>query len=554
MAGTGGTSPLLRAAFAPEERTLVDIFRATVLEHADATALDNGADQLTYEEFAEAADAVADELAECGVGVGDKVGIRLPSGTTDLYIAIMATLLVGAAYVPVDADDPDERARLVFGEAAVAAVIGADLAVEVRGLRVARERAVPTPDDDAWVIFTSGSTGTPKGVAVTHRNAAAFVDAESRLFLQERPLGPEDRVMAGLSVAFDASCEEMWLAWRYGACLVPAPRALVKTGADVGGWLAANRVTVVSTVPTLVSLWPDEALEKVRLLILGGEACAPELAARLALPEREVWNTYGPTEATVVACGALLTGEGPVRIGLPLDGWDLAVVDAEGSPVGEGETGELIIGGVGLARYLDEDKDAEKYAPMPTLGWARAYRSGDLVVSEAAGLRFGGRADDQIKIGGRRIELGEIDSALLGLPGRHRCSRRGPHHEGGQPAPGRLPHGRRAVRRPQPQSPRFATQMPAAMVPRLVVVDDIPTRTSGKVDRDALPWPPPQQETPRGGRSRRNRRPGRRAVVRHPGLRARGGHRQLLRPGRWEPDRRAAGHPAPPDPPGSGRR
>ena len=131
------------------------------------------------------------------------------------------------------------------------------------------------------MIFTSGSTGTPKGVAVTHRNAAAFVDAESRLFLQDAPIVPGDRVMAGLSVAFDASCEEMWLAWRYGACLVPAPRALVRSGMDVGPWLAANAITVVSTVPTLVALWPEDALERVRLLILGGEA-VPARAGRPA--------------------------------------------------------------------------------------------------------------------------------------------------------------------------------------------------------------------------------------------------------------------------------
>ena len=112
--------------------------------------------------------------------------------------------------------------------------------------------------------------------------------------------------MAGLSVAFDASCEEMWLAWRHGACLVPVPRSLVRSGVDLGPWLVANDITVVSTVPTLVALWPPEALADVRLLILGGEACPPELAARLSTPTREVWNTYGPTEATVVACGALL--------------------------------------------------------------------------------------------------------------------------------------------------------------------------------------------------------------------------------------------------------
>ena len=111
-------------------------------------------------------------------------------------------------------------------------------------------------------------------------------------------------MLAGLSVAFDASCEEMWLAWRHGACLVPAPRALVRTGVDLGPWLQAQRITIVSTVPTLAALWPLDALEDVRLLIFGGEACPPELAERVAVEGREVWNTYGPTEATVVACAA----------------------------------------------------------------------------------------------------------------------------------------------------------------------------------------------------------------------------------------------------------
>jgi non-ribosomal peptide synthetase component F len=218
-----------------------------------------------------------------------------------------------------------------------------------------------------------------KGVAVTHRSAAAFVDAEARLCRTHDPIGPGDRVLAGLSVAFDASCEEMWLAWRNGACPVPAPRSLVKSGADLGGWLRTHRISVVSTVPTLAALWPTEALASVRLAILGGEACSPELAARLADGTREVWNTYGPTEATVVACAARLVAGEPVRIGLPLDGWQLAVVDANGRAVAWGETGELVIAGVGLARYLDLRKDAERFASMPELGWDRAYRSGDMV-------------------------------------------------------------------------------------------------------------------------------------------------------------------------------
>ncbi|WP_435743296.1 Pls/PosA family non-ribosomal peptide synthetase [Nocardioides sp. SYSU DS0663] len=487
------TDPLLRGSEAPAPRTLVDVFRATVAQAADEPAVDTGHDVLTYAELEEAADGLAAELAGLGIGPGDRVGLRVSSGTTDLYVAVLGILLAGAAYVPVDADDPDERARLVFGEADVAAVVGNELAVVSRRpveQQVPREPAEPGLEDDAWVIFTSGSTGTPKGVAVTHRNAAAFVDAESQMFLQEEPLGVGDRVMAGLSVAFDASCEEMWLAWRYGGCLVPAPRALVRSGVDVGPWLVANEVTVVSTVPTLVALWPTEALARVRLLIMGGEALPPELAARLVAPGREVWNTYGPTEATVVACGAQLTAEGPVRIGLPLAGWDLAVVDADGRPVAPGETGELIIGGVGLARYLDPAKDAEKYAPMPTLGWERAYRSGDLVVLDPAGLLFGGRADDQVKLGGRRIELGEVDSALLALPGVNGAAAAVRRSAAGN----QLLVGYVAVDATFDQASaleRLRRALPAALVPRLAVVDTLPTRTSGKVDRDALPWPLP---------------------------------------------------------------
>ena len=357
-------------------------------------------------------------MAARGIGRGDRIGIRMPSGSYALYVAILATLATGAAYVPVDADDPDERAALVFGEANVVAVITEQGLVRSAGSSRGWRAASPLGRDDAWIIFTSGSTGTPKGVAVTHHSAAAFVDAEAQMFLQDNPIGPGDRVLAGLSVAFDASCEEMWLAWRHGACLVPAPRSLVRSGMDLGPWLVSRDITVVSTVPTLAALWPAEALEAVRLLIFGGEACPPDLAERLAVEGREVWNTYGPTEATVVACAARLDGTGgPVSIGLPLAGWDLAVVDKEGQPVPFGEVGELVIGGVGLARYLDPEKDAEKYAPMPTLEWSRAYRSGDLVRLEPDGLYFMGRADDQVKVGGRRIELGEVDAALVNLPG-----------------------------------------------------------------------------------------------------------------------------------------
>ncbi len=492
--------PLLAGDRAPAPRTLVDVLADVASRHADAPALDDTRRVLTYAQLTDQARHLAVELAAAGVCRGDRVGVRAPSGTLDLYVAVLGILHAGAAYVPVDVDDPQERADLVFSEAAVTAVVGPRRQVTVPAtVRASRRTASRSPrralpqvgvDDDAWVIFTSGSTGVPKGVAVSHRSAAAFVDAEARMFLQDSPIGPGDRVLAGLSVAFDASCEEMWLAWGHGACLVPAPRSLVRTGMDLGPWLVAQEVTVVSTVPTLAALWPAEALEPVRLLVFGGEACPPELAERLVTPEREVWNTYGPTEATVVACGARLDGTAPIRIGLPLDGWDLAVVGTDDHPVAAGETGQLIIGGVGLARYLDPDKDAEKYAAMPTLGWDRAYRSGDLVVNDPAGLVFVGRADEQVKLGGRRIELGEIDAALQSLP-----------HVSGAAAAVRttgagsqvlvgyvVPASAGTFDRKQALA-RLHEELPAALVPVLALVETLPTRTSGKVDRDALPWP-----------------------------------------------------------------
>ncbi|MFJ7295886.1 Pls/PosA family non-ribosomal peptide synthetase [Streptomyces collinus] len=472
---------------AASPRTLVDVFEASVRSYPDEPALDDGMSCLTYRALAVEVDLMRRRLASAGAGLGDRVGVRVPSGTNELYIAVLAVLATGAAYVPVDAEDPDERADLVFGEAGVRAVVGAGRQITVHKPGAAPS-ARPGVEHDAWIIFTSGSTGKPKGVAVSHRSAAAFVDAEAALFLTEEPIGPGDRVMAGLSVAFDASCEEMWLAWRYGACLVPVPRSQVRSGADLGPWLVEQEITVVSTVPTLAALWEPETLNDVRLLIFGGEACPPELARRLVTEGREVWNTYGPTEATVVACASLMTGQEPIRIGLPLDGWELAVVDEAGEPVPMGGSGQLVIGGVGLARYLDAEKDAEKYAPLESLGWERAYRSGDLVKAEPEGLVFLGRADEQIKLGGRRIELGEVDAALQALPGvagaaaAVRTARSGNQLLVGYVVTQDGWDHATAVG-------KLRAELPAALVPLLAPVEELPTRTSGKVDRNALPWP-----------------------------------------------------------------
>ena len=498
----------IASASAPPARTLLDVFDAAATRFGRRPAIDAPDGALSYEELADAASALAGRLAARGIGPRDRVGVRVPSGTAELYVAILGVLRSGAAYVPIDADDPDSRARDLLACCGACAVVREGLRVEelppavrdrlrveelppvvrdrlrVEELPPARGR-VPQPrvDDDAWIIFTSGSTGAPKGVAVTHRAAAAFVDAEAQLW----SVRPDDRVLAGLSVGFDASCEEIWLAWRAGGTLVPAPRALVRAGAELGPWLEQQRVSVVSTVPTLASMWDERTLASVRLLILGGEACPEGLAWRLSA-KREVWNTYGPTEATVVSTARRIRPREPVTIGWPLNGWRVAVLDEDSKPVAMGEPGELAIAGVGLARYIDPALDSQRFAPLEALGWERAYRTGDIVRETIDGLQFIGRRDDQVKIGGRRIELGEIDACLSAAPGvRAAVSAVQRSSAGNSVLVGYV------AGEVDPVVVRewAAQRLPEGMVPLVVVLQSLPVGRSGKVDRRALPWPPP---------------------------------------------------------------
>jgi non-ribosomal peptide synthetase-like protein len=229
-------------------------------------------------------------------------------------------------------------------------------------------------------------------------------------------------------------------------------------------------------------------LAGVRLLILGGEACPEALAWRLA-SDREVWNTYGPTEATVVSTAGRLQPGKPVTIGWPLRGWEIAIVDELGVPVALGDAGELTIGGVGLGHYLDAAADAERFAELPALGWARAYRTGDIVRETIDGLRFIGRRDDQVKLGGRRLELGEIDAQLSAVPGVRAASATVQKTTSGNPVLVGY-----VVGEVDPADVRsaLAERLPEGIVPLVVPLDSLPMGASGKVDRKALPWPPPQ--------------------------------------------------------------
>lgn len=490
MARPGIPDQYLLSTSAPPPRTLIDILYDTAARFPDAAAIDDGTVALTYRELIADIEDSVEWLAARGIGRGDRIGICMPAGSYALYVAILATMAAGAAYVPVDADDPPEYVDLVFREAAVVAVLTEAGMVRGPGTSRGWRATRPLARDDAWVSYTPTGSGTLQGVAVTHRSAAAFVDAEAQLFPATGPLGPGDRVLAGWPVVLDASCAEMWLAWRHGACLVPAPPTLMRSPADLGAWLVSRDITVVSTAPSTAAQWPPEAFESVRLLLLGGEECPPELAERLTTAGPEVWNTYGLPETTVVACAARLSPHGPVRIGLPLAGWDVAVVDGEGVPVDTGEVGELVIGGVGLARYTDPFLDAERFAPMPTLGWTRAYRSGDLVRLEPDGLYLVDRTGDRVEVNGRRVDLGAVDAALSrlsGVSGGAAAVR--PGAAGAPVLVGYLagPHPDFDLTEAHAE---LAQKLPAALLPsRLVLLDQLPTGRRGVVDRAALPWP-----------------------------------------------------------------
>lgn len=476
--------------------TLADTFRATAVRYPAEPALRVSDDVLTYSELLVAVESAAHALRSRGVMRGDRVGINIPSATTDLYVAILATLFGGAAYVPVDFDDTDERKHLVFTEADVRLTLTAgSVRAGTAGPSGLDEELSPSADDDAWVIFTSGTTGKPKGVAISHASACAFIEAERQLFCLDAPIGPGDNVFAGLSVAFDASIEEMWLAWANGACLTPAPRSLVKAGHEIGPWLRHHNITVVSTVPSLLSLWDADDLADVRLLIVGGEACSAQLVETYA-HGRQMWNTYGPTEATVVATAHRLRAGADVLIGEPLHGWQVAIIDTAGRAVADGEQGELVIAGVGLGRYLDAAKDAEKFRSLPELGWERAYFTGDLVSWTPDGLAYHGRIDDQVKINGRRIELGEIDAVLTSLPQVTNAAA-AVHMTGAgtRVLAGYLVASEGVTLDLAESSALLKSALPAGISIVLGQLDEMPLGTSGKTDRKKLPWPMPSAKS-----------------------------------------------------------
>ena len=411
---------------------LADLLEATATRIPDHLALIFGERQLTYRELDAKASQAASNLIEAGVRPGQIVGLWLPRGI-DLLVMQAAIAKTGAAWLPFDADTPVERIAVCLDDANAPGIVScvgfaprlADCgravwtaeALSAPGTMPLHRRQGVKPSDPAYVIYTSGSTGKPKGIEISQGSICHFLRSENALL----GITDSDRVYQGFSVAFDMSFEEIWISYLAGATLWIAPKEVASDPEALPRALEENRITVLHAVPTLLALFTQD-VTSLRLINLGGEMCPQSLVARWARPGRQVFNTYGPTEATVSASLAELHPGEPVTIGRPLPNYGLLVIstDVEGglTLLPRGDVGELCITGPGVAAgYLGRpDLSAEKFLPNPWASSAeqtRLYRTGDLARIDPDGcVQCLGRTDDQVKIRGFRVELGEIEAVL----------------------------------------------------------------------------------------------------------------------------------------------
>ncbi|MEN5082175.1 Pls/PosA family non-ribosomal peptide synthetase [Bosea sp. TWI1241] len=419
------------------DELLNEIFEASAKARPDAVAIVFGTERVSYADLDARADAVARALRARGVAAGSFVGLWM-TRSLDLHVALLGILKCGAAYIPFDADAPPDRIGECLEDCEAKAIIVDD----ITGAKLERDLPAPalrcaqllaegadaprvdpradgvTPAHPAYAIYTSGSTGKPKGIVIEHRNICHYLRASNAVY----GMRADDVSFQGASVAFDLSLEEIFVPYLVGATLWVASPKVLSEVERLPEVMAQAGITVLDTVPTLLAMMPQD-VPSLRIIILGGEACPPAVRQRWCRPGRKVFNSYGPTEATVVATVDEVTPEEAVTIGVPIPNYTCYVVDEQMRPVGPGVEGELLIGGPGVAQgYLKRpDLTAEKFIPNPfgTDGLDPVlYRSGDAVsVSDKGKILFHGRIDDQVKLRGFRLELGEIEARLCDLPG-----------------------------------------------------------------------------------------------------------------------------------------
>ncbi|WP_041810947.1 non-ribosomal peptide synthetase [Rhodococcus jostii] len=493
------------------EVSLPELLAASVVVDPGAVAVVYGDRRLTYRELDEASNRLARVLLEAGVGAESVVAVAV-ARSVESVLSVWAVAKTGAAFLPVDPQYPVGRVEHMLVDSGVVvgvtvsevrdrlpgsvrwvvlddAVVVSRLSSVSAGVVTDVDRGAPVRvGQAAYVIYTSGSTGVPKGVVVTHRGLANVVAAQRSGF----GVCAGARVLHCASPSFDASVFELVWALGLGARLVVVPPT-VYGGEELARILVGESVTHAVLTPTALSSVDPVGLGALGALVVAGEACPPELVARWA-PGRRMFNAYGPTEATIMsnASGGLVVGES-VTVGGPVRGFGELVLDGRLRPVPFGAAGELYLSGPALARgYRNRMAlTAGRFVADPFGGPGdRMYRTGDVVRwRRSVGgpvLEYVGRSDFQVKIRGFRVELGEIESALLGYPGIDRAV----VNTSGDRLAGYVVPAAGSLLDTSAVLAHARARLAPHMVPATVtVLDAVPVTANGKLDRAALPEP-----------------------------------------------------------------
>ena len=459
---------------------------------------------ITYAELRDRAEHLAGAIHRT-VGSGRVAAVLLPRTSEAVYLAQLAVLKSGSAYVCVDPAFPDQQFGEILRDSG-ASVLLTDVEGATRARKLgyvgsvirtdqcipAESGPLPPPplqESIAYIIYTSGTTGRPKGIMIAHHSIAGLVRSD----IGEFGLGPGDRVAQGSSSAYDSSVEEVWMALSSGATVVVMDDGTARLGPDLVAWLREERITVLCPPPTLLRATgcadPQRELPDLRLLYVGGEALPEDVAEGWGRGRRLV-NGYGPTECTVTCLRADIVAGQPIAIGRPVPGMRAWALDEHLRPVPDGQPGELCMGGAGLAvGYLGlPELNATKFPEHPTLG--RIYRTGDLVHRGPDGLfYYHGRIDSQVKLRGYRIELEAIESCVARHPGVREAACR-VQGEGASEALAAhiVPANPAAPPHAEELKAHLKAHLPVYMIPSVFATSrELPRNAGGKLRRTHLP-------------------------------------------------------------------
>jgi len=501
------------------QQCIHELFEAQVTRTPEAEALVFAEEQVSYEELNRRANQLAHHLRELGVGAETLVAVLLER-SVELVVGLLGVLKAGGAYVPIDPEYPAERVRYMLADCGARVLLTqAALAEQVEvpdgctAVQLDQEwewiaqqseenlASAASIENLAYVIYTSGSTGAPKGVQIPHRGVVNLLNS----FGRRETVAAGRTFLAVTSLSFDIAALELFLPLSRGARLLLATRAETGDGnALLEKWQQWD-VTVMQATPATWRLlleagWHGAADE---LVLCGGEALSWELAQRLKAGAGAVWNLYGPTETTVWSSVWEVEAAERVSIGSGIDNTLMYVLDGEQRLVPLGVTGELYIGGAGVARgYLRQARmTAERFVPDPFSreAGARLYRTGDQVRLRRDGkIEYVGRGDGQVKIRGFRVELGEIETALMQHERVQQAVVVARAAEGGEQRLVAYVVAKAEVAQLTMSELRqhLGEKLPQYMIPTaLVPMTELPLTPNGKVDRRALPEPEQSRES-----------------------------------------------------------